>query len=256
MATQPRKSAILSLLRSDGAVEVEALTKRFDVSAQTIRNDLRDLVAQGLAKRTHGGAASVDTAEGRAYAQRRQLRAPQKSAMGRLAASLIPNDASVILNIGTSTEQVAEALKAHEGLTILSNNVNIISTLMGSPAKELILVGGSVRPSDGAIVGSDAVDYINRFKADFAVIGASALDADGAVTDHDSREVAVARAILKNARQRILVCDHTKFAASAPVRICEIAEIDVFVTDKAPPAPFAKAARAGGTSVLTLEQNP
>jgi len=245
-----RHEAILALIRNKGAVQVEDLAVRFDITTQTIRNDLRDLSVRGLVTRTHGGAHRVETVTNREYAERRKLMGAEKTAIGAGAAALIPDDCSVALNIGTTTEQVARALSGHAGLVVLSNNINIINLLVGSKAKQLILVGGTVRASDGAIVGEDAVDFISRYKVDYAVIGASALDEDGAVLDYDAREVSVARAILRNARTRILVCDGSKFERTAPVRICNIGDLDHFVTDEEPPASFRDAARAGQTEVI------
>ena len=207
MTTETRQNEILDILRVSDSAEVDSLSQRFNVSVQTIRNDLRALAALGLVERVHGGAQRIESVSNHQYAERRKLNAPEKQAIGELAASLIPDDCSIILNIGTSTEQVAIALKAHRDLIVLSNNVNVINLLIGSGSKELILVGGVVRQSDGAIVGEDAVEFISGFKADFAIIGASALDDDGAVLDFDIREVSVARAMLRNARTRILVCD-------------------------------------------------
>ncbi len=246
-----RQEEILSLIRRDGSVEVDDLASRLTVTKQTIRRDLGELSELGLAARTHGGAKRTASVANRAYHERRLAQAPEKEAMGRLAASLIPDDCSVTLNIGTSTEQVANALAGHRGLVVLSNNINIISTLLGTATRELILVGGTVRPSDGAIVGEDAVEFISRYKVDFAVIGASAMDADGAILDFDAREVSVARAILRNSRVRILVCDSSKFDQTAPVRICDISRIDYFVTDRVPPKSFLDAAGAGNTEIFT-----
>ena len=144
-------------------------------------------------------------------------------------------------------------LKAHEGLTAISNNINVINTLIGGSAKELILVGGSVRPQDGAIVGEQAVEFISGYKVDFAVIGASSLDSDGAVLDFDAREVAVARAILENARQKILVCDGSKFDVTAPIRISSVGELDYVITDRALPEDFQAAADAAGTKIIIAE---
>ncbi|MEO0678918.1 MAG: DeoR/GlpR family DNA-binding transcription regulator [Pseudomonadota bacterium] len=248
-----RHEAILEMLREHGRVGVEDLAARFAVTTQTIRADLRQLSGQGLLARTHGGARRIEAVSNRQYEERRRLRGRQKSAMGALAAQLIPNDCSVTLNIGTSTERVAQAIKGHAGLVVMSNNINIINTLMGADCRELILVGGAVRLSDGAIVGEDAVDFISRYKVDFAVIGASALDADGAVLDFDAREVSVARAILRNSRTRILVCDGSKFDRTAPVRICDVGDLDYVVTDQKPPPGFAQAAARGGTEILLAE---
>lgn len=250
-----RQEAILQLLRVEGRVDTDRLADRFSVTTQTIRRDLGELCSRGLAARTHGGARSVTSVANREYQERRALKSTEKEAMGLLAASLIPNDCSVALNIGTTTEQVARALSGHSGLVVLSNNINIITSLLGTRAKELILVGGSVRESDGAIVGEHAVEFIAQYKVDYAVIGASALDEDGTVLDYDAREVSVARAMLRNARTRILVADGSKFHASAPVRICDLTELDCFVTDTAPPTPFAKAAARANVRMLIAEGN-
>lgn len=251
--TATRHDDILDLLRAEGAVDVDALARRFDVSSQTIRQDLRALADRGLVTRTHGGARRVETVSNREYAERRRQNAAAKRRMAQRAARLIPDECSVALNIGTSTEQVARALSGHRGLVVLTNNINIVTLMMGGACRELILVGGVVRQSDGAIVGEDAVAFIARYKVDVAVIGASALDADGAVLDYDAREVHVARAILMNARRRILVCDHTKFQRTAPVRICDVADLDHVVTDRAPPDAFIRAARRGDTEILITE---
>lgn len=253
MELTTRQEDILSLIRADGRVDVEDLAARFAVTSQTIRRDLGDLCDRGLALRTHGGARRTAAVANREYHERRRDHSTEKAAMGRLATSLIPDNCSITLNIGTSTEQVAAALTAHKGLVVLSNNVNIINTLMGTGVRELILVGGSVRPADGAVVGEDAVEFISRYKVDYAVIGASALDADGAVLDFDAREVSVARAILRNARTKILVCDSSKFEQTAPVRICDVAELDYVITDRPPPTAFAEAAALGQTEILTVK---
>jgi len=254
MDADQRHTEIPSLLREAERVSVDDLSARFGVSNQTVRADLRDLSNRGLVTRTHGGAVRVDQVSNREYAERRKVRGAEKEAMGALCASMIPDNCSVSLNIGTSTEQVAKALGQHKDLTVLSNNINIINILIGTPSKELILVGGAVRQSDGAIVGEDAVEFIERYKVDYAIIGASALDADGSVLDYDAREVSVARAILRNSRIKILVCDSSKFDRSAPIRICALQDLDYVVTDQMPPLEFIEAARLGQTEILVLDE--
>jgi len=247
----PRQEEILDILRAEGRVETEPLAVRFGVTSQTIRRDLGELCDRGLAARMHGGARRIASVANSAYNERRAINASGKEAIGTLAATLIPDNCSLMLNIGTTTEHVARALGGHSGLVVISNNINIITQMMGGPMRELILAGGTVRASDGAIVGEQAVAFISQYKADFAVIGASALDADGAVLDFDAREVSVARAILKNARTHILVADRSKFDHTAPVRICSVSELDYIVTDLPPPPGFVEAAKAGDTRILT-----
>lgn len=255
MSLSERQKDILAMIRTNGRVEVDELSSIFTITTQTIRRDLMVLCARGLATRTHGGAKIALTVSNFGYQERRQFKSNVKERMGALAATLIPNDCSVLLSIGTSTEQVALALSAHDDLIIASNNINIINLMTDSKAKELIMVGGSVRKSDGAIVGGDAVETISRYKFDFAVIGTSALDDDGAVLDYDSREVLVNRQILRNARTKILVCDSSKFKQSASVRVCNVGDLDYFVTDAEPPASFRDIAENSGTQILVLEDN-
>ena len=254
MELSERQEAILRAVNARGRVVVDELAEEFGVTTQTIRRDLNLLCDRGLAARMHGGARKVGafpiSVSNLDYEDRRLIASGGKEAIGARAASLIPDNCSVMINIGTTTEQVARALKDHKDLVVISNNVNVITSLLGSRAKELILAGGAVRPSDGAIVGEDAVEFISRYKTDYAIIGASAIDEDGAVLDYDAREVSVARAILRNARTRILVADGLKFERTAPVRICDIADVDVFITDIAPPPEFADVAAENDTRVI------
>jgi len=254
MKLSERQEGILDILRARRQVEVEGLAHWLAVTSQTIRRDLGDLCDQGLAARTHGGARQPATVSNREYNSRRLLHRAEKQAIGALAASLITDHRSVSINIGTTTEEVASALSGRTGLMVLSNNINIINRLMGSKAKELMLVGGAVGTSDGAIVGEEAVEFISRYKVDFAVFGASALDSDGAILDFDTQKLSVVRAILHNAHTKICVSDASKFAVSAPVRICAVGNLDYFVTDNNPPAEINAAARRANTRILTVEE--
>jgi DeoR family glycerol-3-phosphate regulon repressor len=255
MKLNARQDVIIELLRDIGNVEVDELTGRFNVTAQTVRRDLGELCDRGLATRTHGGARHLASTVSHSYEERRLAYGDEKAAIGLAAARLIPDSSSVFLNIGTTTEQVAKALTTHRDLSVISNNINVIQILMNAPLRNLMLVGGVVRQSDGAIVGQQAVDFIGRYKADYAVIGASSLDSDGAVLDFDDREVTVARAIINNARVKILVADVSKFQNDALVRICDVSELDYVITSDAPPATFSAKAAAHDTSVIVADFN-
>ncbi|MEO0361578.1 MAG: DeoR/GlpR family DNA-binding transcription regulator, partial [Pseudomonadota bacterium] len=127
-----RQSLILAQLKGAGRVLVDELAERFDVTTQTVRRDLNTLCDRGLAARIHGGARIVNSIANVAYEDRRRLASAGKEAIGARAAALIPDDCSVMINIGTTTEQVARSLFGHSGLVVISNNVNVINALIGS----------------------------------------------------------------------------------------------------------------------------
>jgi DeoR family transcriptional regulator, glycerol-3-phosphate regulon repressor len=229
-----RQQQIIAIARSQGRVSVEDLAARFTVTPQTIRKDLNDLCDRRLLSRIHGGAVISSGVENVAYEARRLIAQSEKQAIGAAAARLIPDNASLFINVGTTTEEVARALVDHEGLLVITNNLNVAMELYRHPRIDVIMAGGPVRRADGAIVGAAAVEFVRQFKVDYAVIGTSALDEDGALLDFDVREVRVARAIIENARQVVLVADRFKVGRSAPVRIGHLSEVDIFVTDVLP----------------------
>ena len=229
-----RQSDILDAARKSGRVIVDELARRFEVSAQTIRKDLNELCERRFLSRIHGGAVIASGVRNLSYEARRFVAADEKRAIGRAAAELIPNGSSLFINIGTTTEEVADALVGHENMLVITNNLNVAMNLRRREGFEVIVAGGPVRASDGAVVGPAAVDLIRQFKLDVAVVGASAIDSDGSLLDFDYQEVRVAQAIIENARRVILVADRTKLERTAPVRIAHLEQIHSFVTDYMP----------------------
>ncbi len=245
-----RQSDILNIARAFGRVMVDDLARRFEVSAQTIRKDLNDLCDQRSLTRIHGGAIIASGVENLAYEARRFVAADEKKAIGVAAAAQIPNGCSLFINIGTTTEEVASALTSHEDLLVITNNLNVAMQLYRHPRVEVIVAGGNVRRSDGAVIGSSAISLIGQFKVDYAIIGASAIDEEGALLDFDYREVQVSQAIIANARSVMLVSDSSKFQRSAPVRIAHLSQIQTFVTDAPLPAGLQTICQARGIEVI------
>jgi DeoR family transcriptional regulator, glycerol-3-phosphate regulon repressor len=249
LALSPRQQQILAMARQAGNVGVDELADRFEVTPQTIRKDLNELCDSKLLARTHGGAMLSSGVENMAYEARRRIAAPEKSSIGQRAAALVPNNCSLFINIGTTTEEVARALVHHEGLLVITNNIHVAQILMPCPRIDVIIVGGILRRSDGGIVGEAAVDAISQFKVDYAVMGVSAIDEDGALLDFDVREVRAAKAIMENSRNVLLVADAMKFERSAPVRIGHLTQVDTFVTDRHPPEPIVDLCRHNGVAL-------
>ncbi|WP_306046184.1 DeoR/GlpR family DNA-binding transcription regulator [Nioella sp. MMSF_3534] len=253
MPITPRQSDILHRARSEGRVMVEGLSEAFGVTVQTIRRDLSELCDARLLDRIHGGAVLPSGVTNIGYEDRRRLNADAKEAIARACAAEIPNGASLFLNIGTTTEAVARALRGHSGLMVVTNNMNAAQILAANPSCEVVLTGGALRRADGGLVGDLAVQTIRAFKVDVAVIGASALDADGDLLDFDIQEVRVAHAILQQARQAILVADQGKLTRAAPVRIGSLSDLDIWVTDTDPPATLRALCRDSGTEIRVAE---
>jgi len=226
-----RQNEILDLLKKQDQILVDELVERFNVTPQTIRTDLNDLSKAKKLIRVHGGARLIGGRENVEYEARRQMAVGQKLLIGKAAAALIPDNASLFINIGTTTEALSDALIDHKGLMVITNNINVASRLRHDKENEVIITGGVVRSSDGGVVGEDAVDFIKKFKVDYAIIGSSAIDSDGSLLDFDFREVKVAKAIIENSRHVILVADSSKLQRNAPVRIGHISQVDTIVTD-------------------------
>ena len=251
-----RHQQIIEIARRSGKVTVEDLAQRFDVTPQTIRKDLNDLCDESLLSRTHGGAILSSGVENVAYDARRHLAATEKQMIGAKAASLVPDGSSLFINIGTTTEEVARHLLNHQGLLAITNNIHVGSILLPCTGIEVIIAGGMLRKSDGAVVGETAIDFISQFKVDYAVIGVSAIDTDGSLLDFDYREVRAAQAIIQNARTVILVADNTKFSRMAPVRIGHLREIDIFVTDLPPNPAILEICAANEVRLETVLNQP
>ena len=256
MALSIRQSEILELARADGRVLVDDLAQRFDVTLQTIRRDLGEMAEAGLLDRVHGGAVPRAGAVNLGYEARRRMNAEAKAAIGAACAAEIPDNCSLILNLGTTTEAVAQALIHHSNITVVTNNMNVANILTANPGCEIMVAGGALRRSDGGLVGELATQFIEQFKVDYAIIGTSALDLDGDMLDYDLAEVRVSRAILRQARQSFLVSDHSKLGRSAPARIASLSEIDTFFTDLPLPSPLAERCAEWGTEVRLCGTGP
>lgn len=236
-----RQERILDLVRQQGFVAIEALAQHFAVTPQTIRRDVNELCDQALLQRYHGGAGLPSSVENLAYDRRQIIALEEKRRIAEILAAQIPDQASLFINIGTTTEAVARALLGHNGLRIITNNLNVANILAGNPNFEVIVAGGLVRSRDRGIIGAAAIDTINQFKVDYAIIGISGIDSDGSLLDFDYREVRVSQAIIANARKVFLAADHTKFGRAPMVRLGHIRQIDALFTDRPIPAALARA---------------
>jgi DeoR family glycerol-3-phosphate regulon repressor len=246
----PRQRQLLDLLRQKGEASVAELAKVLGVTTQTVRRDIRTLEEAQLLSRHHGGAAFPSTVENIEYSQRQVMNAGPKRRIASLVASHVEPGRSLIINIGTTTEEVAKALASHRGLRVVTNNLNVAAILAPNAEAEVYVAGGLVRNRDRGIVGEATIDFMRQFQVDIGVIGVSSIGLDGSLLDYDYREVRVAQAIIEQSREVWLVADHSKFNRGAMVRLGHLSQVAKFFTDAEVPASVARVLQAAKVELL------
>jgi len=248
-----RQRSIMEFIREHGSVQVDQLSTHLQVTPQTIRRDLNQLYDLKLVQRVHGGAVIKDTHENLGYGARKLLMAGEKTEIAKLTAEIIPDNSSIFINLGTTVEVVAECLVDRNGILVITNNINVASTLWPSRSIEVMIAGGTIRHSDGGIVGTSTEEFIDKFKPDYAIIGCSAIDDTGEFFDYDPREVRVTQAIIRQARSVILVTDSMKLDRRAPVKVGTLTDVDILVTDNGISDEFVEVCRQNNVDVIIAQ---
>lgn len=231
MLAEKRRRGIFDIVQNSGSISNVELARQFNVSVETIRRDIIRLNKNGVVRRTHGGALSMNSFEP-PYADRMSANLESKQAIARLAASLVPDKASVIIDFGTTAFCLAEALANHNGLTIITASLQAAKFLAGRNGNEVVLMGGQFYPSEGATLGRDATQVLENYFVDFAFVGAGVISHHPWLMDF-SREAAELRALmLKQAINSVVLADYTKFNRTAGYRVGNLEEIRFLITDR------------------------
>ena len=230
---EQRHRLILERLAADGAVAVGRLSAALDVSRETIRRDLQVLERAGQLLKRHGGAVPVARVEPD-ETERAKTNIEGKRRIGRHAAAMVPDGASVILDSGTTARCIAEALARRRDLTIITNDLGVCARLSRLDGIRLVLLGGAIQPHEDATMGPDTVEMLGRYQADFAFVGAGAITLDGHLSDF-SRDAAELRTrMLQSVQTACVIADHTKFWRVTPVRVAAFGRGHLLITDRAP----------------------
>jgi len=249
MLAEQRRGQILGILGEKGAVTVNELYRRLQVSRETIRRDITKLASDRKLLKTHGGALSMDQVEP-AFADRLETNIEGKRAIGLEAAALVPDGASLIINSGTTTMCLAECLMARQKLIIYTNDIHIAGRLAGRNDNRVILLGGKLQGSEGATLGRDTTDCLSNYFSDFCFIGASALNADPILSDFSREQAEFHGQVIVHARTSVLLVDHTKFDKRAPVRVKNLERITHIITDVKMNRPLSGALSSLAAEVL------
>ncbi|MBN9643324.1 DeoR/GlpR family DNA-binding transcription regulator [Corynebacterium mendelii] len=249
MYAEERRRQIASLTAVEGRVNVTDLSKRFEVTAETIRRDLAVLDSEGTVHRVHGGAVAsqnFQTTELTVDARSKSA-SGAKSAIARTAMNYLPDaQGGMFLDAGTTLAALAELISKHplaHNWSIVTNCLPIAMQMAAAGIEEVQLLGGSVRSITQAVVGDTALRTLALLRADVAFIGTNALTLDHGLSTADSQEAAVKRAMIINARKVVVLCDATKMGCDYMVSFAGLDDIDVVITDSAAPQSFVEALR-------------
>ena len=252
MLAEQRQSLILAMVNQRGSVSITEMQRKLKVSRETIRRDLVLLADRNALRKTHGGALSLERSEPE-IALREVTNAEAKRWIGRRAAALVPDGASVILASGSTVQAVAEALLARQALTVFTNSLGVCRKLAGHNKNRVHLLGGELQATNGATVGRDTTGMLSHYFADFVFVGAGAISPTGWLMDYTREEGELHGMMLQSARSAVVVADHTKFNRFAPVRVENFDRVTHLVTDRRPDAPLAAALAAMPLEILVQD---
>ena len=230
MFAEERKTEILQLMESGKPVKVGELSERFEVSESTVRRDLQELENAGLIQRTHGGAISVQASFEMSYQEKEVQFYDEKQKIAKAAVDLVKDGETVFLDAGTTTLQIALALRG-KTMTVATNSMDIAQVFAEDAQVEVIVLGGSLRKNTRSLVGFFTNEMLIRLHFDKVFLAANAVDLELGVTTPNLMEAETKRHMVKAGKEVILVVDHSKLWKKAMCRICSLSEISLLLTD-------------------------
>ena len=255
MLAVERRIKVLERLAADQAVEVSSLAREFGVSEMTIRRDLRRLDRDGFVRRTYGGATTRVVRAAGAFEVTQSARmlhhAQEKRRIALRAAELTAGARVIFVGVGSTVEQFAQLAAPRGGLMVITPSL-VVASLLGTRRVQVIMAGGMVRQDELSCVGPAAVECVQRFNTDIAVIGAAGISARRGVTDLDDSDAAVIRAAIERTERIVVLADGSKFGDVALSTVVPIKRVSAIITDaSADPVEVDRIEREGVDVIVT-----
>ncbi len=244
-----RQEELVERLRRDRIMSVSALADALQVSTETIRRDVRILAARGILVKQHGNVLWPESRDDQPLQRRMAANMGAKKRIAQAIAREVKDGESLLIDSGSTTLYVAEALRGHRSLTMVTISAPVAQMLASGEGNRVHLAGGEVRADDCAAYGPACLSYLAQFSVETAIISAAAISREFGVMDHHMCEVEVCRVLVDRAERVILAADQSKFTAKGLIAACALAEIDLLVTDAPPPAELAQALEAADVEV-------
>ena len=251
MSTVGRREKIVRLVRDNGLARVEELADHFKVSSVTIRNDLNYLDDKGLILRSHGGAMALDNVINEIpFVDKGSVNLSQKEAIGAAAAQLVNDGESIILDSGTTTQQLAKHLVERKNLVVMTNGLNIANELTKASGIEIMVTGGTLRLKSLSFYGSQAEDALRQYRFNKLFLGVDGFDLTAGLTTHFDREATLNRVMCDISSEIILLADSSKFGRNGYHFIRSFGAFHTLVTDSGIPADYMAGLKRQGVRVI------
>ncbi|NLG36420.1 MAG: DeoR/GlpR transcriptional regulator [Clostridiales bacterium] len=249
-----RHEKLVALVNEKGMLSTGELCGLLGVSQATVRRDITELDRQNRIRKTHGGAMAHirHATEDMPMPMRRHTRREEKARIAAAALELVGEGESVFLDSGTTTYELAVKLRAFRNLTILTNDIDIAFEVANSGTNNLIVAGGVRKKSSATLIGHFTEQMLSQLHVDRAFLSVDAVDIDSGFMDYNTDEIPIKRVMIRNARSRVVLCDHAKFSNAAFVSICPLDAADLIITGRELDMSIAERIRQAGTQVLAV----
>ena len=230
-----RRRQILLKLETEGKVIVSELAKDFDVTEETIRRDLEKLDNEGLVSKTYGGAVSKQSSSlDLPFKVRKSVSVEEKQIISNLVSKLISDGERIMLDASSTAIYVVKKLKEKKNLTVITNSVEILLELADRPDFTVLSTGGSLKEGALSLTGSSAEKMISSYHVDTAICSCKGIDIDLGVTDSNEKDSLIKQAMFNSAERKILAVDSAKFNKKSFVKVSDMSNVDVLITDQKP----------------------
>ncbi|WP_225766707.1 DeoR/GlpR family DNA-binding transcription regulator [Inquilinus sp. Marseille-Q2685] len=244
---------ILHAVRESGSCSIADLARRFAVSTETTRRSVKPLIETGAVVRFQGGVMLRAGLEEPPFQRRMQRNREAKQAVAALVAARIADGDPIILDNGTTSAYVAQALAHHSRLVVVTNSAEIACRLAPRNDNRVFLCGGEVNGDDVAAFGPSAIAFVRQFQVRCAVLSVGGINGRGELVDFHLFEAEFSHAAMAQAAETWVIADHSKFGREAPVKVCSLADVDLVLTDRPPPPDFARRCDAAGVRIAVPE---
>ncbi|CCO47217.1 putative Transcriptional repressor of aga operon [Vibrio nigripulchritudo SOn1] len=252
--TEKRREAILTHIQTHQQGDVNEFAERFNVSKVTIRHDLNCLEKQGCVTRCYGGARlNRQFAFDQPLNDKQQINNRIKSALGAYAANLIQDGDTILLDSGSTTEQIAHHLKGKRNLTVMTNGINIAYHLANQSEVDVMVTGGMLRKNSYSLHGSAGEHLLGGYHFNILFVGVDGFDKDAGISTPHQGEAAINRRMLEAAQTVIAITDSSKFNRQSFCSIARPEEIDMLITDSGIPKDYLESLKAKGVEVRIVD---